>query len=110
MPSKWRSKVIGRGAARRRSRRPARTRPTPRPIVFDRLLDARIVDQLLDQLLRRPRALQIISVVVALLLIALELYSLLRPVPAPSAPVRVPDPVVNTAAAASTATGVSVEQ
>src|SRR5437868_7143404 len=109
MPGKWRAGVIGRAAGRRRGGRLVRTRPTPQPITFERLLDVRIVDQLLERLLCRPRALQIISVVVGLLLVALELYPLLWPSPVPRTPARALDPAVNTAAAASTATGVSVE-
>src|SRR5690242_20489014 len=110
MPGKWRPGVIGRGAGRRRGGRLVRTRPAPQPISFDRLLDVRIVDQLLERLLRRPRTLQVAVFLIGLLLIALELYPLLWAAPATSTAVRTITSAVNTSVTTPTPPGASVEQ
>lgn len=110
MPRNRRPTGIGRAIARRRAVQPGRTRPTPQPITFDRLLAVQIVDHMLDWLLHRPRALLIVIVIVGLLLITRDLYPLLRLSPAARAPVVAPVSVVDSAPTAPSHPDVSVEQ
>src|SRR5437868_2097384 len=106
MASKWRPGVVGRAAGRRRSAR----RSTPRPITFERLLDVRSVDRLLERLLCRPRRLMVVVVLIGLLLIGLDLERLLWASPASRAPATAPALVANSVAATAPPPGVSVEQ